>query len=372
MSDRYFYSKAAKWSFVVFTLLVLSTWIGSSGFEHVDMALFGYYVGAVVCVIGMSVRVALFFGRPATSQVLQRSFRQMRHEKKRATQAVAKTAVENIVLQHFLWERGWYRWTQHMLIAWGCVGSFAITFGLTFQWMRFDLIDVDTYQIVVFGIPTIQMAAHGLFAEIVYNGLNITATMLLIGVSMALYRRLRDPDVKVTQRFEFDIVPLLMLLIVTLSGLVLTVSYVVFKGFLHHELALFHQLTVIVFLCYFPFGKLFHMPIRPMAAGVPMNYRGQPSDETRTCHACGTRYATDAQIEDVKAILSHHTIDLGLKDGTQLSDYCPACRRKLRVNMHLNLGGVAKTNATVDTNTGISVPGFGREREDTSHETKVR
>lgn len=375
MSDRYFYSTAAKWSFVGFTVLVLSTWIASAGFEHVDMALFGYYIAAVICMIGMVVRLTLFFARPATSQVLKRSLKQMKEEKKRAGKAVATTTVNNIVLQKFIWERGWYRWTQHMLIAWGCLGSFAITFGLTFQWMRFDLIDIETYQIVVFNIPTIKMAAHGLFAELVYNGLNITALMLLVGVLMALYRRINDQDVKVTQRFEFDILPLLMLLIVTVSGLLLTVSYVFFGGFIHHELALFHQLTVIIFLCYFPFGKLFHLPVRPMAASVPMNYREVEADETRVCAGCGTRYATDNQVEDVQAILQAQTIQLGLSDGTQLSDYCQPCRRSMRVKMQLNLMNGQLPTHPVDTNTGMSMPGFGRPKEtkgEAKDETPVR
>lgn len=81
MSDRYFYSTAAKWSFVGFTILVLSTWIASAGFEHVDMALFGYYIAAVISMIGMVVRLTLFFARPATSQVLKRSLKQMKAEK---------------------------------------------------------------------------------------------------------------------------------------------------------------------------------------------------------------------------------------------------------------------------------------------------
>jgi fucose 4-O-acetylase-like acetyltransferase len=67
MSDRYFYSTAAKWSFVGFTVLVLSTWIASAGFEHVDMALFGYYIAAVICMIGMVVRLTLFFACHLTS-----------------------------------------------------------------------------------------------------------------------------------------------------------------------------------------------------------------------------------------------------------------------------------------------------------------
>ncbi|WP_227938210.1 hypothetical protein [Alkalihalobacillus deserti] len=111
---------------------------------------------------------------------------------KRNWNAIIKTFIDNIILQKFIFKRGIYRGIMHWLIAWGCIGSFAITFGLTFGWMHFKLIDPETYQIVVMGIPTIKIAAYGLFAELVYNGLSITAMMVFLGVTMALIRRSKD------------------------------------------------------------------------------------------------------------------------------------------------------------------------------------
>ena len=42
-----------------------------------------------------------------------------------------------------------------MAIFWGVVLSCAITFPLTFGWLRFTYIDPGTYQLWFFGIPTL-------------------------------------------------------------------------------------------------------------------------------------------------------------------------------------------------------------------------
>ena len=182
---------------------------------------------------------------------------------------------------------------------------------------------------------------------------------------MALVRRIGNKDLKVTERAEFDILPLYILLAVTVTGLLLTVSYKFLSGFSHPELALVHQITVVLFLIYFPFGKLFHLPIRPLAISVPMNYQEEVMVDTRACKKCGTKYSNDDQITDVKSILHTQQFDLQLEDGSYLADYCPSCRRRIRVMSQLNIGS-AKGNpyGPVQTNNGIHIPGFGRKRSE--------
>ncbi|MFC0472199.1 MFS transporter [Halalkalibacter kiskunsagensis] len=369
--EKSFYSKASMYSFVIVMVLIFLMWVGTGQFSHVDMMLFGYLIASFVFAIGMTVRLCAWAVRPATHQVLKRSFRNMKKKKrvKRNWKAVAKTAFDNIILQKFIFKRGIYRGIMHWLIAWGCIGSFAITFGLTFGWMHFKLIDPETYQMVVMGIPTITMAANGLFAELVYNGLNITAMMVLIGVTMALIRRSRNQDVKVTQRVEFDLFPLYILLWVTVSGLILTVSYKFLGGWMHNYLALIHQITVVIFLVYFPFGKLFHLPVRPLTTAVPMNYQEVVGIDTRECKSCQAPYSNDDQIEDVKEILGAQSFDLQLADGSYLADYCPSCRRRIRVMKQLNIqSNLPSPNGPIQTNNGIHIPGFGQKREDSYYE----
>ncbi|MCL7748705.1 MFS transporter [Halalkalibacter alkaliphilus] len=369
--EKSFYSKASMYSFVVVMILIFLMWVGTGQFSHVDMMLFGYLISSFVFAIGMTIRLCAWAVRPATHQVLKRSFSNMKKKKrvKRNWRAIAKTAFDNIILQKFIFKRGIYRGIMHWLIAWGCIGSFAITFGLTFGWMHFKLIDPETYQIVVMGIPTISMAANGIFAELVYNGLNITAMMVLIGVTMALIRRSKNQDVKVTQRVEFDLFPLYILLWVTVSGLILTVSYKFLGGWMHNYLALIHQITVVIFLVYFPFGKLFHLPVRPLATAVPMNYQEVVGVDTRKCKSCQSPYSNDDQINDVKEILGVQSFDLQLADGSYLADYCPSCRRRIRVMKQLNINSnLPSPNGPIQTNNGIHIPGFGQKRDDSYYE----
>ncbi|MFV8829872.1 MFS transporter [Alkalihalobacterium sp. APHAB7] len=365
--EKSFYSKTSMYAFIVVLLLITSMWIGTKQFSHVDMMLFGYLISSFVFAIGMTVRICAWSMRPATHQVLKRTIQNLKARKrqKRNIKSVMQTLVDNILFQKFIFKRGIYRGIQHWLVAWGCIGSFAITFGLTFGWMHFKLVDATTYQLVVMGYPMIKMAADGLFAELVFNGLNITALMVLGGVVMMMIRRQRDKGVQVTQRFEFDLFPLYMLLAVTVSGLLLTVSYKFLGGFIHSYLALFHQFTVVIFLVYFPFGKLFHLPIRPLAVAVPMNYQEQLKVDTRPCKKCGTTYSSDDQIDDVKDILGVQAFDLQLKDGSYLADYCPSCRRRMRVMSQLNLENAAGNPfGPIQTNNGIHIPGFGRKRSE--------
>lgn len=365
--EKSFYSKTSMYSFVVVMILFFSMWYSTSKFVHIDMALLGYAISSTVFAIGLTIRMSFWMWRKATNKVAKRSVDNLfnKDRLKRNSKALVRTLIDNIILQKFIFQRGIYRGIQHFMISWGCIISFAITFGLTFGWMRFDLIDPETYQIIVFDMPTITMAAHGIFAEIVYNGLNIGAIMVLIGAGMALYRRITDYDVKVTQRFEFDILPLIILLAVTVTGLILTIQYTFLDGWMHHYMSLIHQVTVIIMLMYFPFGKLFHVPIRPLATAVPMSYQEVVKVDTKSCKSCGQPYSNDDQIADVQAILKSQNFDLQLADGTYLSDYCTGCRRRMRALKQMNLEAPqGNPYGPVNTNNGIHISGFSKKRSE--------
>ncbi|WLR42368.1 MFS transporter [Bacillus carboniphilus] len=365
--DQSFYSKTSKIAFFVVLFLLFTVWISTERFLQFDFALMGYFISSIIFAIGLTIRMSAWLVRPATQQVIKRSMGNLknRERKKRNIRSILKTAFDNIILQKFIFKRGVYRGVQHILIAWGCIGSFIITFGLTFGWMRFDMVNSQTYALVLFGFKTFQMNADGLFAELVYNGLNITAIMVLIGVCMALARRIKNEDVKVTQRAEFDLFPLYLLLSVTVTGLLLTVSYALLDGYMHHYLTLIHQVTVVILLIYFPFGKLFHFPVRPLATAVPLNYQEEWKIDTKPCKRCNTPYSSDDQVLDVQAILKEQKIDLQLSDGSFLSDYCPSCRRRIRVLKQLNMedGSEEKLNP-ISTMNGIHLSGFSAERRD--------
>ncbi len=58
--------------------------------------------------------------------------------------------------QTFIWKRSRQRWLMHMATFWGVVLSCAITFPLTFGWIRFTLVPPDQYQLWFFGLPMPQ------------------------------------------------------------------------------------------------------------------------------------------------------------------------------------------------------------------------
>ncbi|MGO4889317.1 MFS transporter [Anaerobacillus sp. MEB173] len=365
--EKSFYSKTSMYAFVVVLAMVFIMWVATNQFAHMKLAQMGYIIGSFVFAIGITVRMCSWLIRPATKQVVKRSIQNMKQgsKMKRNYKAIFKTLVDNIILQKFIFKRGTYRGIMHWLIAWGCLGSFAITFGLVFGLFRFDLVDPHTYQMIVFGFPTITMSPTGILAQMAFNGLNITALLLLIGLIMALIRRTNNKNLAVTQRVEFDLVPLFMLLAVTVTGLVLTVSYKFMGGWMHHNLTIIHQAVTVVFLIYFPFGKLFHLPIRPLATAVPMNYQEVLQVDTRPCKSCQKEYSSDAQIEDVKGILGAQAFDLQMEDGSYLADYCPACRRRMRVMKQMNMEGPqGDPFGPVQTNNGFHISGFGKKRSD--------
>ncbi|MBM4765048.1 MFS transporter [Bacillus sp. B15-48] len=365
--EKSFYSKTSMYSFFTILILFFLMWVSTAKFLHIDIALLGYMIGSAVFAIGLVIRMCFWIIRTATNRVASRSVKNLftKERMKRNAKSIGKTLIDNILLQKFIFKRGLYRGIQHIMISWGCIISFAFTFGLTFGWFRFDLVNPDTYQMVAFNIPLINMAADGWLAEIFYNLLNIGAVMVLIGVGMALYRRFKDYDVKVTQRFEFDLLPLYILLAVTATGLALTVSYKFLDGWMHPYISLVHQVTVVIMLVYFPFGKLFHVPIRPLATAVPISYQETLQVDTKSCKSCHQLYSNDDQIADVQAILKAQSFDLQLADGTYLSDYCPSCRRRMRALKQMNMEAPqGNPYGPVNTNNGIHMSGFGKKRSE--------
>ncbi|MBN6189301.1 MFS transporter [Aneurinibacillus sp. BA2021] len=364
--EKSFYSRASMYSFLIVLVLFFTMFLGTNQFKHIDLALSGYMVASVICFIGLAFRIVAFAMRPATRRVDRRSRQNIKDKarKKRSVKAIAITLFENIILQKFIFKRGLYRGIQHFLVAYGCLGSFAITFGLVFGWFHFELVDPNHYAVSVLGLKPFVMDVEGWLAFMIYNGLNWTAAMCLIGVSMMFYRRIKDRDLQVTQRFEFDLVPLFIILAVTVTGLALTGSAVLFHGTLYMTISMIHQMTVITLLVYFPFGKLFHFPQRPLAAAVPLNYEVGEDISVHNCKRCGTPYAAQEQIEDVVSILKDNNFDLELEDGSYLAEYCWDCRRKMRAMRQMNMLSPRTKNPyePIDTNTGISMPGFSKKK----------
>lgn len=323
--ERAFASKLARRAFIIVCVLFVLTFIGSRFFAHIDLALYGYMVGTLVFVGGFLYRFTAWADRPPTNILIKKGIRLL------FAKNSAKTAVEHLATYRFIWNRGWYRWTQHFLLGWGCILSAFVTFPLVFGWMYFTMAENGYYQVVAMGITVMEVRADGWITFIFYNALNITAFMVIAGVCMALYRRLKDMQARAEQSFLYDFMPLYLLLFISITGLLLTGTNVFFHGFGQPVISLVHQFSVIVTLIYLPFGKLAHIPFRPVSL-FARNYREHyAKQEMKACKVCGAGFVSAEQSSDVVNVLQANHIQFKMEEGFHLAELCLPCRRKYRI-----------------------------------------
>ncbi|HZP43151.1 MAG TPA: MFS transporter [Candidatus Binatia bacterium] len=326
-------------------VLVLLIWAGSRGLADFDSALIGYAVGTVVAATGITYRYALWISRPPTWRYFRagwREFLSWRNFRRYAT-LVPRAWWTDILAQTFLLRRGAVRWAAHMAIFWGVVLSCAITFPLTFGWLRFTLVPPEAYQLWFFGVPLLRFPLGGAFAFLAFHALDLTALLLLAGLAVALWRRTTEEGFLATQRFGFDLVPLVLLVAVALTGLALTASSLFWEGRFYWFISLTHQVVVVAWLVSLPFGKFFHIVERPATIGINLyqTVNRDPAHEGgAVCARCGRALPSRRFVEDVKATLEDlgQRYALGAGRGV-LQDYCPTCKRVLRGEAYYALLG---------------------------------
>lgn len=320
-----FASTLAQRAFVIVCILFVLSYLGSRFFTHIDLALYGYIVGTLVFIGGFLYRFSAWAERPPTKLILKKGLKLL------FRRGTSKTSAEHLLTYRFIWNRGWFRWTQHFLVGWGCILSALVTFPLVFGWMYFTMEDNGYYHVVAMGIDVMKIKADGLLAYLFYNALNISAFMVIAGVCMALYRRLKNMQARAEQTFFYDFLPLYMLLFVSVTGLALTGVNMFAGGFGHPVLTIIHQFAVIVTLIYLPFGKLAHIPFRPMSV-LARNYREHYGAlEQKACKACGTGFVSAEQSADVVEVLAKNDLSFRTDHGYHLAELCLPCRRKYRM-----------------------------------------
>ena len=222
---------------------------------------------------------------------------------------------------------------MHFLIAWGCLLAFAVTFPLVFGWLHFEtpVGQEHMYQIYFFGFPTVIFDPYGLMGFFIFNALNFCSVMIIIGTVMAFTRRFLLPGEITTQTFANDLLPLLILFSVAVTGLFLTYDTHFLAGRHYRVLSTIHCWTVVIFLIYLPFGKFFHIFQRfaQMGAGLYIQERQRGADMA-VCPKTNTAFTSRMQKEDVKKVLK----DLGFEfdsgaDEYSIQDLSPEARRKL-------------------------------------------
>ena len=231
--------------------------------------------------------------------------------------------------------------------------AFAITFPLVFGWIHFETPpdDLEKYHVVFLGMHVQEFSIHSLIAFVTFNALNISAIIMLIGVSMALYRRLTDSGAIALQRFSNDILPLLLLFVVAASGLGLTISAHFMNGRGFPFIAATHAASVIILLLSLPFGKLFHIFQRPAHIGVGFYKRAGQVGPQIHCGRCGEAFASQMHVDDLKQVFSELGMDAHL-DGpvTHYQEICPPCRRRLlALNQGKTMAGLKSQWTGIET-----------------------
>ena len=324
--------------------VVVGVYLGSHGLRHFDPAVAGYALGAVLAAFAVGYRFTVWVQRPPSRMYFKRGLQlllrrnsklQLSHFKSPAPAVeLSKSLVTNFAAQTFIKRRSVYRWIMHLCLSGGCPLAFAITFPLVFGWVHFETFaaNAEMYRAVVFGFAVDQFSIHSTKAAVIFNLLNGAAVIVLIGLVMAAVRRVTDAGERATQKFSEDILPLILIFAVTVTGLMLTVSYKFLAGRGYSLMAVVHMISVIALLFYIPFGKLFHMFQRTCSLCVSLYKRAGETSERAHCLRCGVDSGSQMQIDDLKIVLDQLGFNyrfLTAYGEVHYQDICPACRRRL-------------------------------------------
>ena len=249
----------------------------------------------------------------------------------------------NFAFQNLIRKRNYYRWIMHLCLSGGCSLAFAVTFPLVFGWIHFTTPsnNAEIYNVVVFGFVVDTFSIHSIKATLAFNALNIAGVAVMVGLAMAGYRRLTDAGERAVQTFYEDILPLILIAFVTITGLALTVSYTFLEGLGHHSMVWIHLISVLLLLFYIPFGKLFHMFQRSCSLCVSMYKKAGAKEKQATCLVTGDAYTSKRHVEDLKIVLDELGFNYRFEDenGNDIhyQDISPQGRRRL---IALNQGKV--------------------------------
>lgn len=313
------------------TTILLGIYFGSRELRDFDAALVSYAGATVFCAFGLGYRYAIWLRRPPTRVYWRRGW-QLFLRPSRLPRNLLKLVVvfwENIVAQRFIERRSRLRWSAHLLIAWGCILAAAVTFPLSLGWIRFESArsSAETYEAFVFGIRAFAFPLSSPLAPLVFNILDVAAVMVLGGVFLAMWRRGRDRGALAVQQFANDLLPLVLLFAVSITGIFLTLSTHVMRGSHYGFLSQLHAITVIFTLLYLPFGKFFHIFQRPAQLSIKFYKEAGAAGEQARCLQCEEPFASKMHVGDLKRVQAE--LAIGFATATaHYQDVCPPCRRK--------------------------------------------
>lgn len=338
MKNRTFNTKALLIATAVSALTIVFVFYGSRKLQNFDAALITYLFGTVFAFFGIVYRYSVWLQRPPTWMYFKRSLQFLFTGKILShLWFLGKESVGNIAVQKFIYPRSKYRWFAHFCIALGCMSAFAITIPLTFGWIHFTLApnSISIYEAHFFGFKMMDFKIGSFLAFLIFHALNWSSWLVIIGSVYYLRRRLTNPGLIATQSFEGDLLPLILLIAISVTGLCLTYSYQFMKGFAYDFLAVIHAVTVIMFLIWIPFGKFFHIIQRPAQIGAHIYKKEGVKRGMAVCPYTGEEFATKLHIDDLKIVTKQLGFDFTHEDGTSHLDLSPEGKRSRLAQAHL-------------------------------------
>lgn len=350
--------KAGAWGLATTAGLAALIVLGSRNLDHFDAALVGYTFATLFATFGITYRYSMWLQRPPTRMYWRRGWQVFLRPSALGRNLIqfARRLTLDFAANHFIWRRGKLRWGAHWLIMWGCLIAAAITFPLVWGWIHFQTVpgNLDWYRVFVFGFPTISFPVDSPIAFFAFHGLVWASWLVIIGVMLAFRRRMIDHGAAAVQQFGEDILPLLLLFAISVTGLMLTASYTWMKGYAFDFLAILHAITVIVTLLWLPFGKFFHIFQRPAQLGASFykDMNRAPGTEKAECARCGNEYMSVMWRDDLiqtqrelgfsyemalpplpsgegTGVREHSTSRDREGAGSHYQHVCPKCRRAL-------------------------------------------
>jgi hypothetical protein len=328
--------RAGGWGALFTGLLALLIVVGSRNLDHFDAALVGYTFATLFAAFGITYRYAMWLQRPPTRMYWRRGWQVFATPRfvGRNILAFLRRFFLEFAANRFIFRRARLRGLAHWLIMWGCVIAAAITFPLVWGWIHFKTVpgQLDVYRTYLFGVAVQDFPVESLSAFLIFHGLVWASFLVIAGVMLAFRRRMIDHGAVAVQQFGQDVLPLVLLFAISVTGLLLTASYTWMKGYAYDFLAILHAATVIVTLLYLPFGKLFHIFQRPAQLGVSFYKEAGARSEQARCRRCGQPYAPAAMVRDLITVERHlgFTYEMDAASGAgHYQEVCPRCRRAL-------------------------------------------
>ncbi|MFF4872618.1 MFS transporter [Streptomyces sp. NPDC000961] len=325
---------------VVSALLIVAIVLGSRLLRDFDSALLPYAVATVFLAFGVAYRYTVWISAPGARRLFRKgwgSFFSVANFREAPT-ALPRMIATYLGFQKFLGARSHARWVAHQLIFWGCLLAAAITFPLTWGWFTFTSSTGagPGYEMRIWGFKILGFDSLSVLGWLMFHGLDIAAVLVIPGAGYFLWRRMKDRGAITGQRFAYDLVPLLALIVISVTGLLLTFSSIFLHGGGYEFLAILHMVSVVFTLIYIPFGKFFHIVQRPAAVGMQLfKYTSRRKDEEGgevfACRRCHQPIDTAPYVENLQGTM--RDLDLGFEGW---AEYCPRCKRVLRGTAYLD------------------------------------